>query len=75
MKQSNDLVSVHRAYETVEAEMIKNKLEAEGIPCFLKADHAGGSLSYFTATAGIEIIVNREDAVEAYQIIQGKESQ
>jgi len=75
MKNSNDLVSVYRVYETIKAELIKGLLEAEGIPCFLKADNAGGSLSYFTTTTGIEIIVNKKDAEEAYKIIHDNGSQ
>ena len=74
MKQSNDLVSVHRVYEAIEAELIKGLLEAKGIPCFLKADNASGSLSYFTASTGIEIIVNKEDLEKACNIIQNNES-
>ena len=70
MKNSNDLVSIHRVYDTIEAELIKGQLEAEGIPSFLKSDNAGGSLSYFTTTKGIEIIVNKE----AYRIIQDRET-
>jgi S-adenosylmethionine hydrolase len=70
MENSSKLVSVYKVYDSIEAELMKSKLEAEGITSFLKADNAGGSLSYFTATLGIEIIVREEDVEEAFKIIQ-----
>lgn len=69
---SNDLICIHRVYEIIEAELIKSHLENEGIPTILKADNAGGSLSYFTSILGVEIIVRKEDAERAYQHIHHK---
>ncbi|MFN0065040.1 MAG: putative signal transducing protein [Chlamydiales bacterium] len=66
MKHESNLVSIHKVYDSIEAELIKSQLEAEGIISFLKSDNAGGSLSYFTATLGIEIIVRKEDAERAF---------
>ncbi len=62
MDNLNDLVSVHKVYDSIEAELIKGRLESEGIESFLKSDNAGGALSYLTPTTGIEIIVRKEDA-------------
>ncbi|MCH9611356.1 MAG: DUF2007 domain-containing protein [Chlamydiae bacterium] len=70
MKEANEFVSVHRAYDTIEAELVRGLLGAEGIPSFTKGDNAGGSLSYLTNTSGIEILVNKDDAQRAQQIIQ-----
>lgn len=68
----DDLVCIHRVYETIEAELIKSHLEVAGIPAILKADNAGGSLSYLTSILGIEIIVRREDAERAHHYIHSK---
>ncbi|NGX60343.1 MAG: hypothetical protein KR126chlam3_01516 [Chlamydiae bacterium] len=74
MKNLNDLVSVHKVYDSIEAELIKSQLEAEGIASFLKSDNAGGSLSYLTKTIGIEIVVRKEDAERAQKVIRGRKS-
>ncbi|MCH9628211.1 MAG: hypothetical protein S4CHLAM2_18670 [Chlamydiales bacterium] len=74
MTQSSDLISVHKVYDSMEAELIKSQLESEGIDCFLKSDNAGGSLSYLTASTGIEIIVRSEEAKQASQIIRERHS-
>ena len=75
MKNAWDLVSIHKVYDTIEAELIKSQLESEGIASFLKSDNAGGSLSYLTSTLGIEIVVRKEDAEAAYKIIRDKQSE
>lgn len=72
MKHADKLVSVHKVYDSIEAELIKSQLEAEGIFSFLKSDNAGGSLSYLTATLGIEIIVCKGDSERAFRIIQNR---
>lgn len=74
MENSSDLVSVHKVYDSIEAELIRAQLESEGIASFLKSDNAGGSLSYLTTTTGIEIIVRKEDVKRAYEIIQERQS-
>lgn len=38
MKHASELVNVHKVYNSVEAELIRSQLEAEGIVNFLKAD-------------------------------------
>lgn len=74
MDHSGMLVSIYKVYDSIEAELIKSQLEAEDIVSFLKSDNAGGSLSYFTATIGIEIIVHKENAEKALKIIQSGRS-
>lgn len=74
MKHDVSLVSIHKVYDAIEAELIKSQLEAEGIISFLKSDNAGGSLSYFTAVLGIEIVICKEDAEKASKIIQNRQS-
>ncbi|MCC5831943.1 MAG: DUF2007 domain-containing protein [Chlamydiales bacterium] len=74
MDHSSDLISVHKVYDSIEAELIRGQLESEGIASFLKSDNAGGSLSYLTTISGIEIIVRKEDAERAYVIIQDRRS-
>lgn len=70
MENANTLVSVHKVYNSIEAELIKSLLESEEIDCFLKSDNAGGTLSYLTETLGVEIIVRKEDAERALNTIQ-----
>lgn len=72
-ENSNELISVYKVYDSIEAELIKGQLESEGISSFLKSDNAGGVLSHLTITSGIEIIVRKEDAERAYGIIQGEQ--
>lgn len=74
MKNANSLVSVHKVYDSIEAELIKALLESEEIDSFLKSDDAGGSLPYLTAALGVEIIVRKEDAERAINIIQNRNS-
>ena len=74
MKNSRDLVSIHKVYDTVEAELIKSQLDSEGIANFLKSDNAGGSLSYLTFSIGIEIVVRKEDAEVASRLIRERHS-
>ena len=74
MKNSMDLVCIHKVYDTVEAELIKSWLDSEGIASFLKSDNAGGALSYLTFSLGIEIVVRKEDAEVASRLILERHS-
>ncbi|NGX60344.1 MAG: hypothetical protein KR126chlam3_01517 [Chlamydiae bacterium] len=72
MKENDDIISVHKVYDSMEADLIKMQLELEGIDSYLKSDNAGGALPYLTMTTGIEIMVRREDALRANKVIKEK---
>lgn len=51
------------------AEIVKNALEDEGIPCFLQNEHQGG----FVGVLGIQILVPSEHLAHAAAVIAEKE--
>lgn len=65
-----DILCICQAYSSTKADLIKAHLEGAGIACFLKSDNAGGTLPYLSSISGISIMIHREDAEQALEIIQ-----
>jgi hypothetical protein len=59
------LVTVYRVADSVTAELIRNSLRDEGIPCELGGERQAG----FTGVLDVEVIVRREDRDRALQVI------
>jgi hypothetical protein len=59
--ERKDLVSVFTVTNAAEAEIIRNSLEAAGIPCQIGGETQGG----FSGVLRIDILTTAEDADEA----------
>lgn len=64
-----DIICIHKTYNSQTADLLKARLESAGIPCYLRSDNAGGSLPYLTALNGIGIMVQAEDEEQAGEIL------
>lgn len=65
----SDFMSIYRANESTQAELIKSKLENAGIQCFLKSDDLGGLHTALTLVHGIDVMVNMSDVKQAFEIL------
>ncbi|MCH9609368.1 MAG: hypothetical protein S4CHLAM45_05090 [Chlamydiales bacterium] len=65
-----DIICIHKVYDSIEAELIKIVLRRAGISSFLKTDDAGGELPQLTMTSGICLMIQREDEAKAIEAIQ-----
>lgn len=72
----DDLITVHVVFDSLQAELIRCRLDTAGIANFLKSDNAGGVLPHLTRdTGGIKVIVRKEDVSRATEIIQQREAE
>lgn len=67
----NNIISLTTCNNTLEANMIKNLLENEGIECFLTNETTSSlTFGYLGGLAsGIQIMINKEDSDIAIQVI------
>ncbi|WP_417611761.1 DUF2007 domain-containing protein [Owenweeksia hongkongensis] len=60
---------------SVEAHILKTKLESEGIPCYLFDEHTVSMNPLYNVTlGGIKLKINSYDAVDALEVLQSIES-
>lgn len=71
-KKDKKLVDVYTANGEIEAQIIKGKLESNGIPCMLRS-HAAGSVHVFTVDGmgEIKVAVLESQAEEARKLLAG----
>lgn len=69
--KENDLVTVYEVPDAVEAEIIKNALTAEGIPCVLGGEEQA-SVAAIPGTT-VQIQVSAGDAVRARSFLESHE--
>jgi hypothetical protein len=71
-KKDKKLVDVYTANGEIEAQVIKGKLESNGIPCMLRS-HAAGSVHVFTVDGmgEVKVAVLASQAEEARKILAG----
>ena len=68
-EEKNDLVCVFKG-EAFEAEVVRARLEAEGIPAMIMSNSMSAIFSTYTVMAGpISVMVNPEDEVAAARIL------
>jgi hypothetical protein len=68
-EEKNDLVCVFKG-EAFEAEVVRARLEAEGIPAMIMNNSMSAIFSTYTVMAGpISVMVNPEDEVAAARIL------
>ena len=66
MSDEEHIVTVYTVRDEMKGEIIKNALEAEGIPCSLGGEHQAA----MTGTFDIEILVRQQDEARAREIIE-----
>ena len=70
MATADETVEI-RVYATRQAaEFGQMLLEGSGIPSFVRADDAGGMWPYLTLFSGARLVVRREDAERARDILE-----
>lgn len=71
-EEKTDLVCVFKG-EAFEAEVIRARLESEGIPAMIMNNSMSAIFSTYTVMAGpVSVMVNPEDEVEANRILSEK---
>ncbi len=64
-----DLVTVATCVSVVEAEIVKGRLEAEGIPAFVADEAGGGVMPFIASSSGVRVQVAREDEARAREVL------
>ena len=67
MAEPNDLVTIERYQETLEADLAKTRLDSAGIASFLVGENA--ALLYGTGLGGLQLQVSAEDEADARSIL------
>ncbi len=68
---SKELVTVATTFDIVEAEMLRNQLEAEGFEVYLADDNIVGAMNLLaSAVGGIKIKVPEAEAAEAAKFVE-----
>jgi hypothetical protein len=62
------LVTIQKSNREAELVVLKSRLEAEGIPCFLKNQYTTQVLNYFPSFE-VELQISSEDMERAVQIL------
>lgn len=57
---------------TTEAEIARGRLESEGIRAIITKDDVGGMYPSLQQTAGVKLMVRKEDEEKARTILEGK---
>jgi hypothetical protein len=65
----DELVTVYTAREPTLAELIRNELEAEGIPCEVSGENQGG----LAGVLKVDVLVRARDADRALTFLQEHE--
>lgn len=63
------LITLTTFYNPLQAEIVKTRLESEGIPCFLTDGNLLPSLSFFSDEGGVKLKIHKQDFDRAKQII------
>jgi hypothetical protein len=61
---------VYEASNSLDAHVVKNLLETEGIAAFVQGDHLQGGVGELAAMGFVKVSVNDEDVARALTIIQ-----
>ena len=69
MNEKHDLVSVFKG-QPFEAEVVRGRLESEGIPAMIMNTSMSAIFSTYTITAGpVSVLVNPQDKERALQLL------
>jgi len=71
-----NIQSYQKYYDSVEANIILSKLQANGIPCFMTNEHSATTLWHLTpAHGGVDIMMDRKYFGQADEILNIESSQ
>ena len=71
----SDDVVVHKVFSNeIEARMAQQVLQDVGVKAFVFKDDAGGMEPHLQRTAGVRLLVNRVDSMNAHQILEAMTS-
>jgi hypothetical protein len=65
-----DLVKLGTYGSTTEAELVRARLEANGIDALVQADTAAGTAPMLAMTEGVRVLVRESDLAEAYTVLE-----
>lgn len=69
----SDFVCVYQTFDAMEANIIKARLENEGIPCYLRTNDASGTLPNLgLIQGGIQILISPKDLDTYKKIFEGQ---
>jgi hypothetical protein len=72
---ASELVTIYRAFNPMDAQLIRSRLDAAGIPAEVMGELAALSMEgYSLSTGGIRVQVRAEDAEEARALIESAQS-
>lgn len=66
---------IYDAHHSLDAHVVKNLLETEGIAAFVQGEHLQGGVGELAATGFVKVSVNDADASRARELIAAWESQ
>jgi hypothetical protein len=55
---------------TTEAEIVRARLDANGVEALVQADNAGGTLPTISVRGGVRVLVREEDLPEAMDVLE-----
>ena len=67
---SDELVTIATCETPVEAELVRMRLEAEGILCFVHGAHMAGMQVFGLSVGGVHVRVRPKDAELALEILE-----
>ena len=70
---SEELVAIKTFTNEMDATMAQEVLRDSGLNAFMFKDDAGGMEPHLQRTSGVQLVVNRDDAERAYDILQAWE--
>jgi hypothetical protein len=71
----SDLITIYRTFSPADAQLIRSRLDAAGIPAEVFGELSALSLEgYSLAAGGIRVQVRAEDAAEARALIESAQS-
>ena len=65
---------VYDAYNALDAHVVRNLLETEGIPSFVQGEYLQGGVGELSAIDLVKVAVNDHDAIRARALIEAWES-
>lgn len=65
-----ELVKIGRYGSTMEADLVKARLEDSGIPAVVQADDAAGTIPNLAMTEGIRVFVRPSDFERALEVLE-----
>lgn len=67
----NNLISIYKTFDTIQADIIKSHFEAEGIYCFIRSNDASGTMPYLgISQGGADVMVREEDLEKSRELLK-----